>query len=123
MIAVDTYGWLERFLSGPKAAIYNRVIEAEKSDEIVTSVVSAYEVYRKLKKLSGESAALEAVVHLRSNRMVPLDDQLALEAADFSLAHSLHFADAVVYATARRFGAVLHTSDPDLKSVPGVVFH
>jgi len=55
--------------------------------------------------------------------VVQVDDQLALEAADYSLSHRLHFADALVYATARRFGAELHTSDADLRGVPGVVLH
>lgn len=89
----------------------------------MTSVVTVYEVYRKLKPVSGEAAALEAIVHLRGTRLIPVDDQLALEAADFSLSHRLHFADALVYATARRYGAELHSSDPDLKGIPGVVFH
>jgi len=123
MIGIDTFGWLERFLPGPKASVYNRVIEGVEPIDLVTSVVSIYEVYKKLRVLKGESAALEAVVHLRATTVVPLDDQLALEAADYSLAHSLHFADAVVYATARRYGAELHTSDPDLREIPGVVFH
>jgi predicted nucleic acid-binding protein len=89
----------------------------------VTSEVSIYEVYKNLRVLKGESAALEAVVHMRATTVVPLDDQLALEAADYALSHSLHFADAVVYATAGRFGAELHTCDPDLRGVPSVVFH
>jgi predicted nucleic acid-binding protein len=89
----------------------------------VTSVVTVYEVYKKLRPLKGESAALEAVVHLRATAVVPLDDELALEAADYSLSHRLHFSDAIVYATARRFDAPLHTSDPDLRGIAGVIFH
>jgi predicted nucleic acid-binding protein len=123
VICVDSYGWLERILDGPRASEYNKILSSVHPDEIVTSVVTVYEVYRKLRPARGEAAALEAVVHLRATRLVPIDDQLALEAADFSLLHSLHFSDALVYATARRFNAPLHTSDPDLKSVPGVVFH
>ncbi len=91
--------------------------------QIVTSVVTVYEVYRKLRPLKGESAALEAVVHLRATMLVPVDDQVALEAADYSLSHRLPFADALVYATARRFGAELHTSDADLRGLPGVIVH
>jgi predicted nucleic acid-binding protein len=34
----------------------------------------------------------------------------------------LQLADAVVYATARRYGAEFYTSDEDLKGVKGVVF-
>lgn len=123
MICVDTYGWLERILDGPRAPEYNKVLSSVRPEEVVTSVVTVYELYRKLRLARGEAAALEAVVHLRATRLVAIDDQLALEAADYSLAHSLHFSDALVYATARRFDAPLHTSDPDLKSVPGVVFH
>lgn len=85
--------------------------------------MTVYEVYRKLRPLKGEAAALEAVVHLRASRLVPIDHELALEAADYSLAHRLHFADALVYATSRRFESELHTSDPDLRGLAGVVFH
>jgi len=123
MISVDSYGWLERFLEGPKAGQYNRVFASISPDQIVTSVVTVYEVYRKLRPLKGESAALEGVVHLRATKLVPVDEQLALEAADYSITHRLHFADALVYATARRFGAELHTSDSGLRGVPGVTYH
>ena len=123
MICVDTYGWLERILDGPRASEYNKVLSSVRPEEIVTSVVTVYELYRKLRPARGEAAALEAVVHLRATHLVPVDDQLALEATDYSLAHSLHFSDALIYATARRFDAPLHTSDPELKSIPGVIFH
>ena len=45
-------------------------------------MVTVYEFYRKLKPMKGESAALEAIVHLRATTLAPFDDQLALEAAD-----------------------------------------
>jgi predicted nucleic acid-binding protein len=53
---------------------------------------------------------------------VPVDQSISLEAADYSLMFGLHMADAVVYATARHYGAELYTSDEDLKGVKGVVF-
>ena len=114
---------MERLLDGPKAPSYNRVFSCVPPTQILTSVVTLYEVYKKLKPVKGESAALEAIVHLRATTLVPFDDQLALEAADYALSLRLHFSDAIIYATARRFGAELHTSDPDLRGVPGVVFH
>ncbi len=123
MICIDSSGWLERLLGGPRAAGYNRVMDRVTPDEVVTSVVTVYEVYRKLRPVKGEAAALEAVVALRATHIVPVDDRIALEAADYSLARGLHFSDALIYATARRFEADLHTSDPDLKGIPGVVFH
>ncbi len=122
-VSIDSFGWLERLIEGPKASEYDRVIDSTAPRDIVTSVVTVYEVYKKLKPIRGEAIALEAVVPLRATRLVPIDDQLALEAADYSLSLGLHFSDALIYATARRYRAELHTSDPHLKKVPGVIFH
>lgn len=123
MICVDSSGWIERLVDGPRSSGYNRVMDAVDPQEILTSVVSIYEVYRKLRPLIGEAAALASVAALKATRVVPVDERIALEAADFSLSLGLHFSDALIYATARRFGATLHTSDPDLSDAPGVAFH
>jgi toxin FitB len=123
MICIDTFGWIERLTDGPKAEEYNEVMDGLHPSEIVTSVASVYEVYRKLRPIKGEAMALSAVAALKSTRVTPVDERIALEAADYSLALKLHFSDALIYATARRFGAVLHTSDPDLRGAPFVVFH
>jgi len=109
VISVDSYGWIERFTEGPKASQYNRVIDASKPDEIVTSVVVIYEVYRRVKKIKGEQVALEAVAALSQTRIVDLDKTLSLEAAD-----------ALVYATARHYGVDLYTSDEDMRGLKGI---
>lgn len=79
-----------------------------------------YEVYRKVKKLKGDQVALESIAVLTQTTIVPLDQTLALEAADYNLEYGLHFSDALVYATARRFNAKLCTSDEHFKSIPFV---
>jgi len=122
LISVDSYGWVERFTDGPKAAAYNQIIDGVKPAELVTSVVVLYEVYKKVKKLKGEETALEAVAALSQTKVVPIDQTLSLEAADYSLEHNLHFADALVYATARQSSAPLYTSDEDLRALKDVVF-
>ncbi len=122
MISVDSYGWIERFTDGPKVARYNLIIDRTKPNDLVTSVVVLYEVYRKVKRLKGEEMALEAVASLSQTKIVPIDQTLSLEAADYSLEHELHFADALVYATARQHSAQLYTSDEDLKELKGVTF-
>ncbi len=122
MISVDSFGWIERFTDGPKAEQYNRIIDTTKPSELITSVVVLYEVYKKVKTAKGEEVALEAVAALSQTKVVPIDQTLSLEAADYSLEHGLHFADALVYATARQSSAELHTSDEDLKGLRGVTF-
>jgi predicted nucleic acid-binding protein len=87
----------------------------------VVSAIEVYEVYKVVRRDISEERALEAVSALRRARIVPVDESLALEAADVALAHGLAMADAVVYATARRHGATLVTGDADFTSLPGVV--
>ena len=120
MISIDSYGWVERFTNGPKALAYNRVIESVTPEELVTSVVVLYEVYKKVKRIRGEETALEAVAALSQTQVVAVDQTLSLEAADYSLENGLHMADALVYATARRYSAELYTSDDDLKGLAKV---
>ena len=120
MIALDSFGWIERLTDGPKSTKYNKIIDRVSPDEIINSVVVMYEVYRKVKKLKGEQVALENIAVLTQTNLVPVDQTLALEAADFNLEYNLHFSDALVYATARRFDADLYTSDEHFKGIPFV---
>lgn len=122
MISIDSYGWIERFGGGPKQGQYNRVIDAVPPTEILTSAVTVFEVYKKAKAMRGEHAALEDVAALGHTRLIPVDQEIALAAADYSLEHGLHFSDALIYATARRHHADLYTSDAALRHLPGVRF-
>ena len=122
MISIDSYGWIERLTNGPKAELYNAVIEKSAATEIVTSAIVLYEVYKKIKQNVDEQSALEAVAAIGQTLVVSVDQSLSLEAADYSLLLGLHMADAVVYATARHYGAELYSSDEDLKGVKGVVY-
>jgi predicted nucleic acid-binding protein len=62
-----------------------------------------------------------AVAAMRRAAIAPVDESLALEAADISLAHGLAMADSLVYATARRHGAKLVTADADFADLPEAV--
>lgn len=66
-----------------------------------------------------EERALEAVSLMRRATIEPVDESLALDAADLALAHGLAMAAALVYATARRHGATLVTGDADFEGLPG----
>lgn len=68
-----------------------------------------------------EERAVESVAAMRRATVVPVDEYLALEAADISLDHGLAMADSLIYATARREGADLVTTDADFDGMPNVV--
>jgi predicted nucleic acid-binding protein len=68
-----------------------------------------------------EERAVEAVAALHRARIVPVDEPLALDAADISLRLGLAMADSLVYATAQRYGARLVTGDADFEGLPGTL--
>jgi predicted nucleic acid-binding protein len=80
-----------------------------------------YEVYKVVRRDVSEERALEAVSALRRAVIAPVDESLALEAADVSLALGLAMADSLVYATARRHGAKLVTGDADFEGLPETI--
>ena len=85
------------------------------------SAIEIYEVYKVIRRDLSEDRALEAVSVLRRATIVPVDESLALEAADVALSRGLAMADAIVYATARRHGATLLTGDADFDGLPDAI--
>jgi len=122
LISIDSYGWIERFTNGKKAPQYNQIIESNQPKDIITSVVVLFEVYKKIKQRKSEEEALLAVAALSQTTIIPIDQTISLEAADYSLDHNLHFSDSLVYATARHFKAKLYTSDEDLRPLKEVCY-
>ncbi len=119
MILLDSYGWIEYFTDGPLSVKYAQYVEnADEKNTIIPAIV-VYEVYKKIKKEMGEKQALEAYAQMMRTKVVPLDEGLAIAAADFSLIFGFGMADAMVYATAKRNGAVLITSDRHFKGIEG----
>ena len=102
--------------------MYNQIIDSKQPQDIITSVVVLYEVYKKVKAKRSEEEALLSIAVLSQTTIVLVDQTLSLEAADYSLEHGLHFSDALVYATARRWKAMLYTSDDDLRALKSVCF-
>ena len=118
MIVLDSSGWLEFFADGPFADEY--AARLKQPQKILTPTIALYEVYKWIKRERSEEEALAAVATMQKTRVVPLTDELALSAADLSLANRLAMADAVMLATARAYSAELLTSDSDFAGLPGV---
>lgn len=120
MIVVDSSGWLEFLTDGPLADAYASRLRQPAS--VITPTIIMYEVYKHSKRLRGEEGALDAVAAMQKTRVVPLNDELSLIAADLSLEHKLPMADSIILATARLYEAEIFTSDADFEGVPGVTF-
>ncbi len=88
---------------------------------LVVSAIQVYEVYRVLRRDHSEEHAVEAISAMRLATIVPVDDPLALEAADLSLRLGLAMADSLIYATALRYEAKLVTMDTDFEGLAEAV--
>ena len=120
MIIVDSCGWLEWFTNGKLADSYERYL-ADQNNMLVPAIV-LYEVYRILKREVGEEKALLACGYMKNSPVIPVDEVLALSAADIALQEKLAMADAIVLATAHLNNCTVITSDADLKNKPWVKY-
>ncbi|HUP61292.1 MAG TPA: type II toxin-antitoxin system VapC family toxin [Thermoanaerobaculia bacterium] len=120
MIVIDSSGWIEFFTDGPLADDY--ASRLRKLTAVLTPVIAIYEVYKRLKRELSEDDAVIAISAMQRSQVIPLDQELALSAADLSLEHGLAMADAIVLATARKFQAELVTSDRDFEQIADVTY-
>jgi len=120
MTVVDSCGWIEYLADSSLAPQYEKYLQ--KPEELITPSLVMYEVYKKIKKEKGEELALSVVAQMEKTKVVTLDEEIALLAADLSIGHLLPLADAVVYGTAMREKAKVVTSDSHFKNLDDVVF-
>ncbi len=120
MIVVDSSGWIEFFTDGPLANEYAKRLR--NLPGIVTPVIVIYEVYKRLKPELSEDDALVAVSAMQRTRVVAMNQEMALVAADLSLEQGLAMADAIVLAAAHMYHAELVTSDRDFQGIAGVTY-
>lgn len=117
MVVVDSSGWIEFFTAGPKAYAYAQYLK--KPEEVLTPVIVLCEIYKKIKRERGEEMAKLCLAQIEKTRVVPIDEGIALLAADLSLESSLPMADAFVLATARMHKTRVVTSDADFRGMSG----
>jgi len=118
MVIVDSCGWLEWFADGRLADVYQKYLADQ--DNLLVPAIILYEVYKVLKREVGEEKALLAAGYMKNSSVIPLDETLALTAADIALQENLAMADAIIVAVAQAQNCKIISSDSDLKNQPNV---
>ena len=118
MNVVDSSGWLEYFANGDNADFFAPAITAEA--HLVVPTICIYEVFKRLSIQRGNEHALQAIALLYRGQIIPLSDEIALQAALDSLEHNLTMADSIILATTKNQKAILWTQDGHFKDIPGV---
>jgi predicted nucleic acid-binding protein len=118
MNVVDSSAWLSYFAGDDNAAVFSEPIE-EVSELLVPSITIT-EVFKNVLRQRGEESALIVTAHMKQGRMIPLDSELAMDAAKLGVIHKLPLADSIIFATAQKYAAALWTQDNDFEGLENV---
>ena len=118
MNVVDSSAWIAWFRGDSHAGHFARPIRD--LERLIVPTITLTEVFKYLARFLEERDALLAVAHMQQGMVVPLDAPLAVNAAVFGRELKLPLADSIVYATARRFDAVVWTRDANFKGLDKV---
>lgn len=118
MNVVDSSAWLSYFADDSNAAAFSKPIE--NPSELLVPSIAITEVFKNVLRQRGEEAALIVTAHMQQGRVIPLDSELAMDAARFGVAHKLPLADSIIFATAQKYSALLWTQDNDFEGLEKV---
>jgi predicted nucleic acid-binding protein len=120
MRLVDTSAWVEWLIGSPTG---ERVAQAlPDKDEWLTPTIVQLELAKWLTREAGEDRADPVIGFSQLCIVAELDTETALHAAELCGRLKLATADAIVYATAMRYGADLLTCDAHFDGLPGVIY-
>ncbi len=121
MNVIDSSAWLSYFAGDKNASVFSRPIE--NLDKLLVPSITITEVFKAVFRQRNEESALTVVAHMQQGRVIPLDAELAINAASYGLTYKLPLADSIIFATARKYAATIWTQDTDFKGLPKVRFY
>jgi len=120
MNLVDSCGWLEYFADTIYADNFERAIE--NSNNLIVPTICITEVFKKILKEKNEDSAIKAIAKMQQGLVVDLDSNIATAAAKYGHEYNLPLADSIVYATGKKYNALIYTEDSDFINLPGVKY-
>lgn len=120
MNVVDSSAWLSYFSGDNNSSLFAKPIEA--IDNLLVPSITLTEVFKSILRQRNEESAFEAVAHMEQGEVIALDGELAVNAAYFGIEFKLPLADSIIYATAKKYKAIVWTQDADFKDLDGVKF-
>jgi predicted nucleic acid-binding protein len=120
MNVIDSSGWLEYFIGGKNANFFAPIIED--TENVIVPTISIFEVFKRTLVEKNRDDALEAVAMMYDGKIIDLDREIALIAAELSFELKLPMADSIILATARANDAILWTQDEHFKGLAGVKY-
>ncbi len=120
MNVVDSSAWLSYFAGDNNADIFAGPIE--NIEKLLVPSITITEVFKCILRQCDEDMALEAIAHMEQGQVISLDGHIAVNAAYYGHRYKLPLADSIIYATARKFDAVIWTQDADFETLERVKY-
>lgn len=111
MNVVDSSAWLSYFAGDKNAVAFAAAIES--TEKLLVPSITITEVFTSVLRQRDEESALTAIAHMKQGTVIPLDAELAIEAATYGVLHKLPLADSIIFASAQKFNATIWTQDND----------
>lgn len=113
---IDSSIWIAYLFEGS----HKGLIETAKINFI--SALSLFEIKSKLlKKGIAKEIISKNLKFIKAKTItIPIDEELAENAAEISIKHSLHMVDSIIYASAIKNKIELITLDNDFRNIPDV---
>jgi predicted nucleic acid-binding protein len=118
MVLVDTSAWIEWLIGSATGEKVAGHLPAQ-GDWLVPTMVQL-ELAKWLTREAGEDRADQVIAFTQVCRVVSLDTEIALAAAEACRVHRLATADAIIFATAHAAEATVLTCDAHFEGLPGV---
>jgi predicted nucleic acid-binding protein len=117
---IDTCGWIEWFTDDVLAEQFAPYFQ--QLPNILVPTVLQYELYKWVCRERDLDAAQAIIELTKQGKIIVLDTDLALLAAELASQYQLSVADALIYATAQQEQVELITSDNHFSDLPNVCY-
>jgi len=114
---IDSSVWLAYLFNG----VYSDIIESD--EMLLLSVMSLFEIHRKLAKIKIDSNKISRSMEFIKKRslVIEVSTEISEKAVDFSSEFKLSTIDSIIYATSILSDATLVTLDNDFRGLKSVV--
>ncbi len=102
---VESSAWLSYFAGDANAGVFSKAIED--TEKLIVPSMTITEVFKCILRQRDEDVALEAIAHMEQGKVISLDSELAVNAAQYGVDHKLPLADSIIYATAPKHDALI----------------
>lgn len=115
---LDSSAWIECLEDGPNTIHFDPILL--KLPDLIVPTIIITEVRKVILRKRDHAKADEVTQSMRSGVTVPIDEEIAVSAADLHILHKLPLADSLIYAITLARNATLWTQDDDFEGLPNV---